>query len=701
MSELTWGGLGRTVIAGILPEELTVQVIGSKSIGGPAPTGGEHKFRVVLWDGHQLYKNGLLATELTSPPTDYSIIRVGSNVVAPGRRQPVLKQIVQKGETNFALVFDHYDVVRDGSVVKVRLQQPSSPSTASSADLLSPASTQGASPVGGGTPAQPPALLRPPEHPPRSNQPAVVQPAGREAVKRNLDAAAFPDGPSKRPAASQPSQAQAGRAASNGVGGGGGAEATHQVAALNPYINKYVIKVRVSKKSAVKQIATSRWSGSVADCLLSDSSGDIKLTGFESQASSLDSLLEAGSTYTVSGAKIQPVRNPAYNTTGHQYELVWTQYTQVSGPLQSSPVAVNYKLVPISEISCLEKNQTCDVCAWVQDLGTYVEFRSRADKDLKKREILLTDDSEGGSSIRLTLWGDQAKNFSAIHQVLAVKGATVGEFNGVKNLSLGFSGSLEVEPAGVERVQQLVAWSHHLQDSSFSQLSASQLPRTFPSDDFLTVEDLRREVAAGCSGGEVRARISGYILQIMEDTLAYRAHVPPDGTRCQRKVVESREENRWTCQKCNKRDIPECDTTLRYNLRLCIADATSATWCNMFDATSLFQKSPQELVDLKDQNYDQFKKLLSSLTMVSLIFRVSAKMETFNDSSKLKVVVQDVSRITWEGGEEKKEAVAAGLTCSAQELVRWQVAQVHSLEAELGVAHDQEYGITWDQELEL
>jgi hypothetical protein len=67
-------------------------------------------------------------------------------------------------------------------------------------------------------------------------------------------------------------------------------------------------QVRVSKKSGVRQISTSRWSGTVADCILSDTSGDIKLTGFESQASSLDGLLEADATYTVSGAKIQPVR---------------------------------------------------------------------------------------------------------------------------------------------------------------------------------------------------------------------------------------------------------------------------------------------------------------------------------------------------------------------------------------------------------
>jgi hypothetical protein len=49
-----------------------LKVIGSKLIG---ESGGEYKFRVVLWDGEQLFKNGLLASVLSTPPTEYSIIR--------------------------------------------------------------------------------------------------------------------------------------------------------------------------------------------------------------------------------------------------------------------------------------------------------------------------------------------------------------------------------------------------------------------------------------------------------------------------------------------------------------------------------------------------------------------------------------------------------------------------------------------------
>ncbi len=94
-------------------------------------------------------------------------------------------------------------------------------------------------------------------------------PPGREAVKRNLDAAAFPEPARKRTAASPSNGVSAGGGATNGVPGGsgatsgapggngvnkgspggkgigGGGEATHLISALNPYTNKYVIKVRM------------------------------------------------------------------------------------------------------------------------------------------------------------------------------------------------------------------------------------------------------------------------------------------------------------------------------------------------------------------------------------------------------------------------------------------------------------------------
>ena len=46
-------------------------------------------------------------------------------------------------------------------------------------------------------------------------------------------------------------------------------------------------------------------------------------------------------------------------------------------------------------------------------------------RDLKKRELILADDSDGGSSISLTLWDRMAVDFNHNNRVIALKGAKV------------------------------------------------------------------------------------------------------------------------------------------------------------------------------------------------------------------------------------------------------------------------------------
>ena len=68
------------------------------------------------------------------------------------------------------------------------------------------------------------------------------------------------------------------------------------------------------------------------------------------------------------GLQVKPVHNPKYTPTGHVVDLV----------------------------------------AWVREVGDLIQFRSKAEKDLKKREIVLADNSKGGSSVKLVLWAGHA-----------------------------------------------------------------------------------------------------------------------------------------------------------------------------------------------------------------------------------------------------------------------------------------------------
>ena len=216
---------------------------------------------------------------------------------------------------------------------------------------------------------------------------------------------------------------------------------THQVADVNPYLDRYKLKRRVDNKSPVKKLQTQRFTGAVQDCVISDQSGSIKVNAWDSNGredtSHLDKL-EVGSTYMLEGAQVMSVHNPRYNTTGHNYELTWCQNTVTSGPVTDCPVRQSYKFVPISSLEDTEAGTVVDLVAWVREVGDLIQFRSKAEKDLKKREIVLADNSKGGSSVNLVLWAEQAEQFSCHDAIIAIKGAKLAEYNGTKNISLGF-----------------------------------------------------------------------------------------------------------------------------------------------------------------------------------------------------------------------------------------------------------------------
>ena len=362
-----------------------------------------NKIRLLLWNG---------VKEYTVPsPDKFSIVRVSDTDRPANLMVHNVKEVGEK--KTFALVLYLYTMVKEGALVKWRLGGNASQANGHSqfGATLSP-QPRSTPPTVSSTPS-----LRPP--------PSKVAPSptnlSRQNVKRNLDSTFDAPAPKRSlPIDSNP---------------------TYQVADVNPYLNRYKLKVRVDNKSPVKKLQTQRFTGSVQDCLISDQSGSIKVNVWDSNGredtSHLDKL-EVGSTYMMEGLQVMPVHNPRYNTTGHNYELTWCQNTVTSGPVTDCPVRQSYKFVPISSLEDTEAGTVADLVAWVREEGDLIQFRSKAEKDLKKREIVLADNSKGGSSVNLVLWAEQAEQFSCHDAIIAIKGAKLAEYNGTKNISLRF-----------------------------------------------------------------------------------------------------------------------------------------------------------------------------------------------------------------------------------------------------------------------
>jgi len=652
MNLLTPGPLARLVKSGDRPDNFIVQVLGTKVVGD-----GGNKFRLALWDGEIEYKHALLdvATSSLSIPDKFSIVKVSDSDMPLGVPEHTVRQMSKPGGSLNVLVVQHYTMIKEGALIGRKLCSSSQANGHSQ-----PGVSQAATPPSHNTPqtyTTPPTSGTPSLRPPPSKTGSPSTSVARQTVKRNLDSVLGAPSP-KRVCDSN---------------------STHQVADLNPYINKYKLKVRVDTKSPVKKITTQKFEGSVQDCTISDQSGAIKVTAWARQdtddTAKLDKLV-VGSTYMLEGLMVKPVFNPKFNTTGHNYELTWSQNTVASGPVTDGPIQKIYKFVPISSLENTQADTVVDLLAWVREVGDLIQFRSRAEKDFKKREIVLSDNSNGGTSINLVLWAEQAEQFASGDAIIAIKGAKVAEFNGVKNISLGFSGTYEASPS-VPEAEELEAWASELRGVVGMPASqCSQGGRVAGQSS--TLQEIKDMLAENRT--EKKFTVLASPIKVKTDNMWYRAHTPRDGKKCMKKVTENA-----TCPelydcKCGDKKLSETETELRYMVSMCLADCTSWVWATMFNASSLFHMTAQELNDLRISSESKFLDLVNKIQFTEAVFHVTAKVETYNQSPQLKFNIQDMDQVGWgeEGGRDHVKR-------------RW--LDVMRLEEELGVSHEEEFGI--------
>ena len=115
----------------------------------------------------------------------------------------------------------------------------------------------------------------------------------------------------------------------------------------------------------------------------------------------------------------------------------------------------------------------------------------------------------------------------------------------------------------------------------------------------------------------------------------YRAHA--GGTKCRKKVQEkSGHQGVFSC-KCGATDIPSHETSLRYMVRICLADCTDYEWAVMFEAESLFGKTAQELCDIREKSEEDFMQLVQSLQFTERLWTVAAKVKTYEKLAAKKV----------------------------------------------------------------
>ncbi|KAJ3642909.1 hypothetical protein Zmor_025657 [Zophobas morio] len=415
-----------------------------------------------------------------------------------------------------------------------------------------------------------------------------------------------------------------------------------QISALTPYHNKWVIKARVSNKSQMRTWSNSRGEGKLFSVDLMDESGEIRCTAFRDLADKYFNYLQVDKVYYFSKCQLKPA-NKQFNTLKNDYEMTIGNETVIEECLNDDGLVpqVKYSFVPISSVAELAVGALIDVIGVCKEVSDIQNFTSRTtNREMTKRDVILVDQSK--TSITLTLWGSQAESFDGVNNpVVLVRGAKVGEFGGGKTLSTVMSSQMKINP-DIQECHKIKGWFDlEGKESDVKNLSERTGSGSFQSQ-WLYLKEVQDKGLGNSERGDYFQTLATVLLMRSENAI-YKACPTPD---CNKKVVDL-ENGMYRCEKCN-REYPNFKYRLLVSMN--IGDFSGNQWVSVFsgEAEKILGKTSQEVGLAMEDNSEAGTAIFQNANFKQFIFKCRAKVETYNDEQRLKIVVVNVENVDYE-----------------------------------------------------
>jgi len=585
-----------------------LQVLGHKAIAGS----GQERFRLLLSDGVYTNSFSMLATQLNHLVHDnqlsqYSIVKV---------KKFICNQMgAQGGAGKKVVIILDVEVVTPGAEVGAKIGNPVQ---IGSDGVIPNVNNQNTNPnIGAGAPAP--------------KRPASTPLGG--ATENKLPT---------RSSVLQPRQS---------VGGASGILTT-PIASITPYQNKWTIKARVTSKGEIRTWNKASGSGKLFSMDLMDESGEIRLTAFKEQCDKFYDLTVVGKVYYISNCSVKAA-NKQYSRLNNDYELTFKDNgtMDIAEEGADDVPSMTYNFARIGDLTADAKDQIIDVLGVCKTYGDAVNFVSRAGKEMTKREITIVDKS--ATEVALTLWGSTASNFEGSgNPIVAVKNVKVSDFNGV-SLS---GGELMINP-DMDLAHELKGWWDNEGCNVTTSSITVQGMRSGGGDGGAskTLGEVKQEGLGNDSDRGEYYSVAAMITFFQKDKALYKACGKEiDGRQCNKKVVEMGD-NSYRCEKCAEE---KPNFTWRIMLQLNMADSTDNTWASAFQDTAekILGVDANQLGSIFETDEERYTSVFSEATFKEYNFRMRVKADTYNDETRLKHTVVDVSEIGW--AEQCKKLIA-------------------------------------------
>uniref|UniRef100_A0A8C2ZA56 Replication protein A subunit n=1 Tax=Cyclopterus lumpus TaxID=8103 RepID=A0A8C2ZA56_CYCLU len=367
------------------------------------------------------------------------------------------------------------------------------------------------------------------------------------------------------------------------------------IAGLNPYQSNWTIRARVTNKSSIRTWSNSRGEGKLFSFEILDESGEIKITAFNNEVDKFFSLVEQG--------KVSKSHSP-YNC-----------------------------------FNAIDNSQTISkdvigVCKSAEDVS---RITTKTSKEVSKRALNLIDTT--GKVVTVTLWGEEAEKFDGSRQpVVAVKGARLSDFGG-RSLSALFSSTVMVNP-DLPEAFSLRAWYDQGGNAIDGQsLTETRSVGSGSKMNWKTLSDVKNEQLGHGEKADYFSCLAT-VLYIRKENCLYQACPSAD---CSKKVIDQ-QNGLYRCEKCN-REFPNFKNRLLLSANL--ADFGDNQWVTCFQETAeiLLGHSAETLGQLRDTDEAAFDEVFQKTNFTTHLFRNRVKLETYNDESRVKVIVMEVEQV--------------------------------------------------------
>ncbi|KAM0792535.1 hypothetical protein ACM66B_005204 [Microbotryomycetes sp. NB124-2] len=416
----------------------------------------------------------------------------------------------------------------------------------------------------------------------------------------------------------------------------------YPIEGLSPYQNKWTIKARVTQKSDIRHWSNQRGDGKLFSVNLLDESGEIRATGFNEAVDNLYNILEENKVYYISKARVNIAKKQFSNLT-NEYEITFEKDTDVQlCEDQEAVPQMKFDFIEIADLVNKDKDASVDILGIVRDSGKIDEVTTKAQKQLKKRDLSVIDRS--GYQVRVTLWGKAAENWQETENGLyAFKGAKVGDFRG-RTLSMSGASTIQADP-DIEEAHTLRGWfdteGHTVAFQSFTGDMAGASSTSFKKEEFKLLQEA---IDAQLGMGErpdyfsTRATIS----YIKPENLSYPA-CPTE--KCNKKMTLT-DDNDWRCERCDK-SFPSPD--YRYILSMTVSDFTGQIWLSGFNdmGEQLLGKTANEMQALKEEDSGQHDAITHAAIGKMFNFSIRAKADTFRDETRVRYHIQKAAPVDY------------------------------------------------------